>query len=252
MTTIAMWSGPRNISTAMMYSFASRADCTVWDEPFYAHYLSATGITHPVGDKVIAAGETGYDAVVDMCLAEPAAATPVFYQKHMTHHMLPGQDWRWCLALNNVFLIRSPERVLASYAAKREEVSLADIGFERQLDLFNMVADHMGKAPVVIDCDDILSAPRDSLQALCDRIGIRFDPAMLAWTPGPKPFDGVWAKHWYNAVWKSSRFADPKTGYPALSADLARIADQARPIYEALRPHTVNVKIETAPAHPVR
>jgi len=122
MTTIAMWSGPRNISTAMMYSFASRADCTVWDEPFYAHYLSATGITHPVGDEVIAAGETGYDAVVDMCLAEPAAATPVFYQKHMTHHMLPGQDWRWCLALSNVFLIRSPERVLASYAAKREEV----------------------------------------------------------------------------------------------------------------------------------
>jgi len=236
MTTIAMWSGPRNISTAMMYAFANRADCTVWDEPFYAHYLSATGISHPVGEEIIAAGETGYDAVVKMCLAKPDAATPVFYQKHMTHHMLRGQDWRWCLPLANVFLIRSPERVLASYSAKREDVTLADIGFERQLDLFNMVADEHGQAPLVIDCEDVLASPADSLRTLCEKIGIRFEPAMLSWQPGPKPFDGVWAKHWYNAAWKSSGFADPKTDYPALSADLARIADLARPIYDKLRP----------------
>ena len=131
MTTIAMWSGPRNISTAMMYSFANRHDCTVWDEPFYAHYLSTTGIHHPVGEEVIAAGETDYDTVVKMCLRKPDALKPVFYQKHMTHHMLPGQNWRWCLDVTNVFLIRAPERVLASYAAKREDVSLADIGFDR-------------------------------------------------------------------------------------------------------------------------
>ncbi len=248
MTAIAMWSGPRNISTAMMYSFASRRDCTVWDEPFYAHYLSATAIRHPVDEEVIAAGETDYQTVVQMCLAKPAGKAPVFYQKHMTHHMLPGQDWSWCLALSNVFLIRAPERVLASYAAKRQDVSLADIGFERQLELFNMVADHLGHAPVVVDCDDILANPEGCLKALCGAAGIRFDPAMLSWQPGPKPYDGVWAKHWYNAVWKSSGFADPRTDYPALDENLARIADLARPIYNALRPHRLTATNETSPA----
>jgi len=249
MTTIAMWSGPRNISTAMMYSFANRHDCTVWDEPFYAHYLSATGIRHPVGDEVIAAGETDYATVVKKCLAKPGGTTPVFYQKHMTHHMLPGQDWRWCLAVSNIFLIRAPERVLASYAAKRQDVSLADIGFERQLELFNMVADHLGHAPIVVDCDDILSNPADSLKALCETGGIGFDPAMLSWLPGPKPYDGVWAKHWYNAVWNSTGFADPGTGYPALGGNLARIAGLARPIYDTLRPHRLRIDATTTPAN---
>jgi len=242
MTTIAMWSGPRNISTAMMYSFASRHDCSVWDEPFYAHYLSTTGIRHPVGDEVIAAGETDYDTVVEMCLAKPDQAKPLFYQKHMTHHMLPGQNWRWCLELSNIFLIRAPERVLASYAAKREDVSLADIGFERQLELFNMVADHLGHAPIVVDCDDILSNPEDNLQALCKTTGIRFEPAMLSWSKGPKSYDGVWAKHWYNAVWNSTGFADPKTGYPALDGHLAQIADLARPMYDKLRPYRLTAQ----------
>jgi hypothetical protein len=234
-----MWSGPRNISTAMMYSFASRTDCTVWDEPFYAHYLATTGITHPMGDEVIADGEVDYDKVVQMCLAPPPAETPVFYQKHMTHHMLAGQDWRWCLPLANVFLIRAPELVLASYSAKRENVSLADIGFERQLDLFNMVADKLGHPPTVVDCEDILANPDTALTALCQAVGIAFDPAMLKWSPGPKPYDGVWSEHWYNAAWKSSGFADPKSSYPELAAGLAHIADRARPIYEVLGAHRI-------------
>ncbi len=241
MTTIAMWSGPRNISTAMMYSFAARGDCAVWDEPFYAHYLATTGITHPMGGDVIANGETDYDKVVQACLAPPLRNEPVFYQKHMTHHMLPGQDWRWCLPLENVFLIRAPEKVLASYAAKREEVSLADIGFERQQDLFNLVADHLGHAPAVIDCDDVLANPTTTLSALCAATGINFTDAMLHWPSGPKPYDGVWARHWYNAVWKSTGFADPKTDYPSLGLELARIADEARPFYQVLAAH----KLET-------
>ena len=233
----------------MMYAFASRLDCTVWDEPFYAHYLSTSGIRHPVNDEIIAAGETDYDKVVERCLARPDASTPVFYQKQMTHHMLSGQDWRWCLDITNVFLIRAPERVLASYSAKREDVTLADIGFERQLELFNMVADHQGYAPGVVDCEDILSNPKISLKLLCNAIGIGFDPAMLAWPAGPKPYDGVWAKHWYNAVWKSTGFADPKTDYPALDGDLARIAEQAQPIYDTLRPYRLTPESETAPAN---
>ena len=237
MTVIAMWSGPRNISTAMMYSFASRPGAMVWDEPFYAHYLAATGISHPMGDEVIAAGETAYDAVVEKCLAPLPAGIGLHYQKHMTHHMLPGQDWRWCLKATNAFLVRAPERVLASYAAKREEVALADIGFERQLDLFKLVSDHLGKAPPVVDCEDILANPRAVLEKLCQACGVSFDAAMLSWPAGPKPFDGVWAPHWYNAVWKSAGFGDPKTFYPRLDARLQKIADAARPLYEALATH---------------
>ena len=237
MTVIAMWSGPRNISTAMMYAFASRPRTIVWDEPFYAHYLHETGITHPMGDAVIAAGDTGYDAVVAKCLAPLRDGADLFYQKHMTHHMLPGQDWRWCLEATNAFLIRTPERVLASYAAKREDVSLADIGFERQLDLFKLVSDHLGEAPPVVDCEDILSAPAAVLEKLCAACGIAFDNAMLSWPAGPKPYDGAWAPHWYNAVWKSTGFGDPKTGYPPLDASLQKIADEARPIYDELASH---------------
>lgn len=241
MTSIAMWSGPRNISTAMMYAFANRADCTVWDEPFYAHYLAMTGINHPMRDEIMASGETDYDKVVAACTAKTPSHQPVFYQKHMTHHMLPGQDWRWCLPLTNVFLVRAPERVLASYSAKREEVSLADIGFERQSDLFKMVSDKLGHAPVVIDCEDILSAPDKMMSLLCQKIGISFDTSMLSWPSGPKPFDGVWAKHWYNAVWSSTGFADPKTTYPTLNVRLQKIADEARPIYEALGKHCLRL-----------
>jgi hypothetical protein len=234
MTVIAMWSGPRNISTAMMYAFASRPHTLVWDEPFYAHYLHETGITHPMGDAVIAAGDTSYGTVVANCLAPLPNGVDVFYQKHMTHHMLPGQDWRWCLEATNAFLIRAPERVLASYAAKREDVSLADIGFERQLDLFKLVSDHLGAAPPVVDCEDILSAPAAVLEKLCAACGISFDPAMLSWPAGPKSYDGAWAPHWYNAVWRSTGFGDPKSEYPPLDAGLQKIADAARPIYEAL------------------
>lgn len=241
MTVIAMWSGPRNISTAMMYSFANRARTMVWDEPFYAHYLHATGITHPMGDQVVATGHTGYDAVIARCLAPLPAGIDVFYQKHMTHHMLPGQDWRWCLKATNAFLIRDPGQVLASYAAKREDVGLADIGFERQLDLFNLVSDHLGYAPPVVDCEDILANPAAILGKLCSVCGIPFDDAMLSWPAGPKSFDGIWAAHWYNAVWKSSGFGDPRTSYPPLDAGLQKIVDEARPIYEVLARHRLGI-----------
>ena len=239
MTVIAMWSGPRNISTAMMYCFASRPRTMVWDEPFYAHYLAATGINHPMGDEVITAGDTAYDTVVDKCLAPLPEGIELFYQKHMTHHMLPGQDWRWCLKATNAFLIRAPERVLASYAAKREEVTLADIGFERQLDLFKLVSDHLGHAPPVVDCEDILANPQGVLEKLCHACGTSFDEGMLSWPAGPKPFDGVWAPHWYNAVWKSTGFGDPKTGYPRLDARLQKIADEAEPLYQNLARHRI-------------
>jgi hypothetical protein len=233
---IAMWSGPRNISTAMMYSFASRPDCAVWDEPFYAFYLANAGITHPLNQEIIDAGEPDWDAVVELCTRK-VPGKPLHYQKHMTHHMLDGFDRSWLHALDNAFLIRSPERVLDSYARKRDEVTLRDIGFAEQAEIFDLVCDATGKAPPVVDTDDILADPEATLSKLCEALAIPFSPDMLTWQPGSKPFDGIWAPHWYNAVWRSSGFNKPPANNVELGPDHQRIVDQARPLYEKLKAH---------------
>jgi hypothetical protein len=229
-----MWSGPRNISTAMMYSFGNRRDCFAWDEPFYAFSLKTHGNDHPLRDEIIAANDSDWDRLVAACLAPPADGKSLFYQKHMTHHMLDGFDRNWIHGLTNCFLIRSPERVLASYVRKWSDVSLRDIGFVEQAELFDMVADRQGKAPAVIDADDVLASPRAALSALCAACAIDFDEAMLAWPRGPKSFDGVWAPHWYNSVWQSTGFAREASPPPALTAELRSIADQAQPYYQKL------------------
>ena len=234
MTNLAMWSGPRNISTAMMYAFGNRADCTAWDEPFYAFALVHHGNDHPMRDTIIAANDSDWDRLVARCLAP--VETPLFYQKHMTHHMLAGYDRTWIKGLTNAFLIRSPERVLASYARKWSDISLRDIGFVEQAEIFDMVANQLGHAPPVVDADDILADPRAVLTRLCTACGIAFDEAMLSWQPGAKPFDGVWAPHWYNAAWVSTGFAPPEPVPVDLSAALRTIADAGRPYYERMRP----------------
>lgn len=235
MTNLAMWSGPRNISTAMMYSFGNRPDCEAWDEPFYAFSLVHHGNDHPMREAIIAANDSDWDRLVARCLAP--AGKPLFYQKHMTHHMLPGYDRSWIKGLTNAFLVRHPERVLASYVKKWSDVSLRDIGFVEQAEIFDLVADHLGHAPAVVDAEDILENPRRVLTRLCEHCGIGFDEAMLSWQPGPKPFDGNWAPHWYNAVWASSglRREEPRQT-PALPQHLQRIADAAMPYYEKMRP----------------
>ncbi len=230
-----MWSGPRNISTAMMYSFGNRPDCVAWDEPFYGFSLKTHGNDHPMRDEIIAAYDGDWTRLVAACLAAPPEAKTVFYQKHMTHHMLKGFDRSWVLALTNAFLIRRPERVLASYAQKWADVSLRDIGFVEQAEIFDTVAEHLGCAPAVIDADDVLADPRGVLTRLCEACGIAFDEHMLSWPRGPKSFDGVWAPHWYNAVWESTGFAKPRISAVELNGALAKIADEARPLYEHLR-----------------
>ena len=231
---IAMWSGPRNLSTAMMYSFAARGDCQVWDEPFYAAYLKATGIDHPMKDEVISAGITGPAQVAEACLAPLMAEQSLFYQKHMTLHMIPAFDRGFMRGLTNVFLIRHPARVIASYAKKREAPELADIGFVQQADLFDEVADWLGRAPIVIDSADIRARPRETLSRLCAALNIPFTDRMLHWPAGPKPYDGVWAPHWYNAAHGSTGFDEPEGALPPLSADFQRLADAALPYYERL------------------
>lgn len=236
---LAMWSGPRNLSTAMMRSFGNRADTAVWDEPFYAAYLAATGLEHPMRAEVLAAGETDADRVIAACLGPVPGGAPVFYQKQMCHHMLPAFRRDWIDGLTNVFLIRDPARVAASYAAKREPADLRDIGFVEQKELFDRVADRAGAAPPVIEAAAVRADPEGQLKKLCAAIGLPFDPAMLSWAPGPRAGDGVWAAHWYASVNRSTGFAPPESDAPTLEGAAARLADAARPYYDALAVHAL-------------
>jgi len=234
-TIIAMWSGPRNLSTAMMRSFGQRADCLAMDEPFYAAYLASTGLPHPMAEEVIASGEIDPDKVVALCTAPPKPPATVCYQKHMTHHMIDGFDISWISQVTNVFLIRDPARVLASYAAKSEHVTPEDIGFRMQQELFDL-AHKDGEIPVVVDAQDIRANPAEMLKKLCAAVDLDFDPVMLSWPAGPRPEDGIWSKHWYDAVWKSTGFAPPETKEPpVLSGSLKEIEQEVRGHYDYMR-----------------
>ncbi|MEP5731245.1 MAG: HAD family hydrolase [Sulfitobacter sp.] len=222
---IAMWSGPRNLSTAMMYSFGNRADFSVIDEPFYGAYLSATGVVHPMQDQILEAHQTNPDMIDASCRS---GGSPHLYMKQMPHHMIDGFPLGWADGCVHVHLIRHPARVIASYTAKREEISLADIGFEQQTLLYNAVGG------LVVDSADIRANPEMMLRRLCDAIDLPFDPAMLSWPAGPKLEDGIWAKHWYGAVHKSTGFAGAEPGLPKLEPHLQPLLSAALPHYEAM------------------
>lgn len=234
---IAMWSGPRNLSTAMMYAFSARGDTVVWDEPFYSAYLDATGITHPMRDQIIATNEPDPDIIAATCKGPVPQGQQIFYQKHMTLHMIPEFDRRWMRSCTNVFLIRHPARVVASYAKKREGATLSDLGFIQQAELFQEVTDWSGAVPVVIDSDDIRADPEGALRKLCAAIGISFSRQMLHWPAGGNPSDGVWAPHWYGAVHRSTGFAGAEGPLPALGGSYAALAAQALPYYQSLAAH---------------
>jgi hypothetical protein len=235
---IAMWSGPRNISTAMMRSFGARADTAVIDEPFYAAYLAQTGLVHPMRQEVIAAQPNDWRDVVTALLGRVPADKPICYQKHMTHHMIPAFGRRWLAQVRNAFLIRDPAAVLASYVAKRGEVTLADIGIVQQRELFDQEAERLGRAPPTVEGSDILADPAGVLARLCAALGIAYTDAMLHWAAGRRDSDGVWAPAWYDAVERSTGFGPPASRQAvSLGSELQRIADAARPHYEALARH---------------
>jgi hypothetical protein len=236
---IAMWSGPRNISTAMMRAFGARADCAVADEPFYAAYLAATGFIHPMREEVVRSQPTEWQAVADAMLGPVPGAKPVWYQKHMTHHMLPAFGREWIEACTNVFLIRAPEAVLASYHRVRDDFTLAEIGLPMQVELFFRAGDKLGCTPPVVEGQDVLANPEGMLKALCSACGIAFDPAMLNWPAGKRDTDGVWAPAWYGAVEQSTGFSPPRreAGFDDLPDALKPIAERARPLYETLAAH---------------
>lgn len=242
---IAMWSGPRNISTAMMYAFAARGDCAVWDEPFYAAYLVATGLEHPMRDEIIAAGETNMDRLVTRLTAAPEGK-PHVYQKHMTQHMLNGFPRDWLRGCTNAFLIRHPMRVAASFTSKWDTKNPEEIGFRQQAELFDRVADWLGAAPPVIDSHDVRDDPEGALRALCRALGIAFVPAMLSWPAGGHPDEGVWAPVWYDAVHRSTGFAGAEGPLPSLTDAQARMADAVMPYYERLKPYALKPFAEPA------
>ena len=239
-TRIAMWSGPRNISTAMMRSFEARGDTAVTDEPFYAAYLHRTGIDHPLRDEVIASQSTDSREVAAVLVGPVPGGKPIWYQKHMTLHLLEGFERGWMSRVQNAFLIRDPPAVLASYAAKRTGVTLADLGFVQQRRLFELEAERLGAPPPVVDAADILANPARTLERLCRVLGIVFTPSMLGWPRGPRPSDGVWAPAWYQSVVRSTGFeARGVESTVVLPPPLQRLADEAQPHYEALKVYCI-------------
>lgn len=230
---IAMWSGPRNISTAMMRAWENRADTVVVDEPFYAHYLDNTGLDHPMLDEVIAAGETDWQKIVRSLTRAPASG--IFYQKHIATHWLAHFTTDWLDSLDHVFLIREPEPVVASYSIKRDELTASDLGYEQQGFLFDLLHERHGARPAVIDSRRFLAEPEAQLRALCNRLDIPFDSKMLSWPAGARDSDGVWGQHWYDAVNGSTGFAPARHKEVVLDDNQMIIAKACRPFYDRLR-----------------
>jgi hypothetical protein len=227
-----MWSGPRTISTALMRAWENRSDTVVVDEPLYGFYLARTGVSHPGRDEIVSSMASDWQVVLDqLCSAPLPDGKAIGYQKHMTHHLLPEVDRSRLRGLRHAFLIRDPRQLLASYARVLAEPGLADLGLAQQVEIFRRFG-----GPVV-DATDILRQPRQTLEALCEALGIEFDPAMLSWPPGPRPTDGVWAPYWYDSVWKSTGFGPYRESPADLPPALEPLAAQCRPFYEEMHAH---------------
>jgi hypothetical protein len=237
---IAMWSGPRNISTAMMRAWGNRRDTFVLDEPFYACYLNVTGQRHPGADEVIAAGETDWRKVVAHLSGPIPKGKQIFFQKHMTHHVLPEVDREWLSTVTNCFLIRHPREVIASYIKKRDDPALEDLGFTQQRDIFDFVRAQANSIPPVVDAKDVLEHPERTLRLLCDAVGVEFSKSMLSWPPGLRNTDGLWAKHWYGEVASSTSFRPYRPRHAEVPAHLGEIYDRCRECYQRLYEHRLH------------
>lgn len=229
-----MWSGPRNISTAMMRAWENRGDTAVWDEPLYACYLNRTGLDHPGAKSVIAAGETDWRKVIGRITGPVPGGRPVFFQKHMTHHLLREIDRGWLDEVINCFLIRDPREVVASYSRTRKNTLIDDVGIVQQAEIFDYARARRNRAPAVIDARDVLEDPEGTLKALCDAVGVEFTPRMLSWPAGPRESDGVWARYWYDSVTASTGFKPYARKCVRLSPPLEAIAEACEPHYRKL------------------
>ncbi|MBX7493103.1 sulfotransferase [Qipengyuania sp. 1NDW9] len=235
-----MWSGPRNISTAMMRSFGSRADCAVSDEPFYGAFLKATGEPHPLARETIESMECDWHTVLRQKSGDAPGGQPVWYQKHMPHHMVGPVSIAAFGDHLHAFLIRAPERVVASYRKKNELRRAEMLGFAQMRSYFDFECERSGTVPPVVDSDDILADPEGVLIRLCEALGIDWDPAMLTWEEGPHPEDGVWGTHWYDRVNASTGFGAPPGDLPELEGEYLQVAEECRDDYEALARYRIS------------
>jgi hypothetical protein len=231
---IAMWSGPRNISTALLRSWGNRADTAVCDEPLYAYYLKETGIAHPGAAEVIEHHEPDWQKAVAALVGAVPEGRAVFYQKHMAHHLLPSVGRDWLGQVTNAFLIRDPREMLTSLVKILPHPRLADTGLPQQREIFEWVRARTGRVPPVVDAREILENPRSMLGLLCDQIGVPFDEAMLRWPPGRRATDGIWAKHWYDAVERSTTFEPYRPKNEPVPPHLYELLDRCLEIYDAL------------------
>jgi hypothetical protein len=239
-----MWSGPRNISTALMRSWGSRPDTAVTDEPLYAHYLrwlpEERRREHPGADDTIAAMDGDWRSVTNTLLGPVPGNRPIWYQKHMAHHLTPGMDLSWIDGLTNCFLIRDPAAMIASFAKVIPNPKPEDLGLPMQVELFERERQRTGTPPPVIDSADVLNDPPGMLRALCEHIGVPYNDAMLSWLPGPRDTDGIWAPHWYASVEASTRFASPRPKATTLSTRLLGVLHASQPLYDRLAAHRLS------------
>ncbi|MEZ5979778.1 MAG: HAD family hydrolase [Planctomycetota bacterium] len=236
---IAMWSGPRTISTALLRSFANRADTVGVDEPFYAHYLDRTGKQHPGRDEVLAAQPVEADDVVKELLLPLPRGRTVQYQKQMAHHLLPSVPLEWLTEVRSAFLLRDPAHVIASYVRVVPDASPADLGMPQMAVLFEREWERTGEVPPVVDSADLLRDPRGVLTRLCERLGIPFDERQLAWSPGPRPWDGVWARYWYAKVEQSTGFGPHRDDKVELPGRFAQLHEECERHYRQLWEHRI-------------
>lgn len=230
---IAMWSGPRNISTAMMRSWGNRPDAIVIDEPFYAHYLMATGVDHPGRDDVIAAHECDWQKVAAQLTGPVPGGKTIYYQKHMAHHWMSYFDTSFLDQLTHAFLIREPGEMLTSLVRNVPHPKIESTGLPQQLELFRREQRRLGKAPPIVDARDVLENPRRMLGLLCEALDVPFRDEMLAWPAGRRETDGLWAPHWYAAVEKSTGFDSYRPKNEPVPTDLRGLLEECEGVYNA-------------------
>lgn len=238
---IAMWSGPRNISTALMRSWGNRADTAVCDEPLYAFYLKSTGLPHPGAEEVIRSHEPDWRKVVRRLTGEAPDGRRIFYQKHMAHHLLPEIDRAWIGELTNCFLIRDPQEMLTSLMKIIPEPTVADTGLPQQFEIFQQECERRSRPPPVLDSRDVLDDPAGMLRRLCFEVGVEFSEDMLEWPPGRRETDGVWAPYWYGEVETSTSFRPYRAKPDEVPDSLAPVLEECRDYYRRLAEHKLEV-----------